>query len=497
MNYIDYVQLNPLQKMGHNIKEFFVAIPKNLARFFKFIWGRILALVFGIGRGAKNYVMNFIAGDWSTKVSYLIMGVGSAAKGQIIKGLLFLAAEVAYIGYMISDGWGYLSKFTTLGTVKSQMVENPITGLEDYAPGDNSMLILLYGVLTIIITLIFVFLYFSNIKSSVSAQELIKEGKKPNTFAEDFKELLDGRFHVTLLATPTILVTCITILPLIFMILLAFTNNNEMHQPPNTLFTWVGFDNFADIFVANPKYQKTFWTLTQWTLTWAVVATFSNYILGMIVALMINKKGIKFKSVFRTCFVMSIAVPQFVTLLLMSQMLSNYGVVNVALDQFGLITQPVPFLTDPGVAKITILIVNLWIGIPYTILITSGILMNIPEDLYESARIDGAGPFTVFMKITLPYMLFVTTPNLITNFVGNINNFNVIFFLTGGITPNNDLYNARETDLLVTWLYRLTVEKNDNNLAAAIGIMVFIICGTLSLITFNMTKSSKNEEEFS
>ena len=144
-----------------------------------------------------------------------------------------------------------------------------------------------------------------------------------------------------------------------------------------------------------------------------------------------------------------------------------------------------------------VLVVNLWIGVPFTILSASGILMNIPEELYESARIDGAGPVVTFVKITMPYMLFVMTPALIQQFIGNINNFNVIYFLTAGGPDNDKLYNAGDTDLLVTWLYKLTVDKADYSLAATIGILVFIFCATLSLITFNMTKSAKNEEEFS
>lgn len=311
--------------------------------------------------------------------------------------------------------------------------------------------------------------------------------------------MLDEKFHVTMLAVPTTLISCFTILPLIFMILIAFTNFDHDHQPPNTLFTWVGFGNFGDIFVGNQLYAQTFGKILAWTLIWAVVATFSCYILGVIVALMINKKGLKCKSIFRTCFVMAVAVPQFVTLLLMAQMLSQSGVVNVILQDLGWIDHPIRFLTDnsnPTMAKITIIIVNIWIGIPYTILSTTGILMNIPEDLYESARIDGASPFVQFTKITLPYLIFVTTPQLISTFVGNINNFNVIFLLSGGGPSNVHMFQAGETDLLVTWLYKLTMNNNDNNLAAAIGIIVFIICGTLSLITFNNTKSVKDEGAF-
>ena len=217
----------------------------------------------------------------------------------------------------------------------------------------------------------------------------------------------------------------------------------------------------------------------------------------MVLALMINKKSIKFKALWRTLFVITIAVPQFVSLLLMQQILQDDGVMNVILGYLGI--APISFFNSTAlVARVTVIVVNMWVGVPYTILQTSGILMNIPEDLYESARIDGATPVVQFFQITLPYMLFVTTPYLIQTFVGNINNFNVIYLLTaGGPKKDLSLYQAGQTDLLVTWLFNLTMNSNDYNTAAAVGILVFIVCATLSLITFNLSKSSRNEEEFS
>ncbi len=497
MNYIDYVQLSPLQKFAYNFKKFFSSIPGAIAGFFKAVGSAIVAFFVGIGDFLKDYVNNFKIGTLPTKLSYVVMGAGCFLNKQIVKGLAFLVLEVSFIAYMIGFGGPYLAQFGTLGTKQESTVTGP-DGMPVTQLGDNSMLILLFGTLTIILIALFVFLYILNIKVAVSNEKKVKAGERPNSFAQDVKLLLDEQFHVTLLTLPTTLVGCFTILPLIFMILIAFTNFDHAHQPPNTLFTWVGFGNFADIFVDNPLYSQTFGKILSWTLVWAVVATFSCYILGVIVALLINKKGLKFKSVFRTCFVMAVAVPQFVTLLLMGQMLSQEGVVNVFLQNMGFIDQPIKFLAgDPTLVKIVIIVVNIWIGIPYTILSTTGILMNIPEDLYESARIDGASPFVQFMKITLPYLIFVTTPQLISTFVGNINNFNVIFLLSGGGPSNVDMYQAGETDLLVTWLYKLTMNNNDNNLAAAIGILVFIICGSLSLITFNNTKSVKDEGAFS
>jgi arabinogalactan oligomer/maltooligosaccharide transport system permease protein len=216
----------------------------------------------------------------------------------------------------------------------------------------------------------------------------------------------------------------------------------------------------------------------------------------MLLAMLINREGTRFKSFWRFLFVLSIAVPQFVSLLAMSQIFHTAGPINTILRSWGVIQTPIPFLTDPLLAKITIICVNIWIGVPYTMLTTTGILQNIPKDLYEAARVDGANAAVTFLKITLPYMLFVTTPTLITAFVGNINNFNVIFLLTGGGPESLDYYYAGKTDLLVTWLYKLTITNKEYNLGAVIGIIVFIILATTSLLTYRRTKSYKDEEAF-
>ena len=141
----------------------------------------------------------------------------------------------------------------------------------------------------------------------------------------------------------------------------------------------------------------------------------------------------------------------------------------------------------------------MWIGVPYSMLMCSGILMNIPDDLYESARIDGARPFRQFRKITLPYMLFVTGPYLITQFIGNINNFNVIYLLSGGGPGDLMKYTdgAKGTDLLITWLYKLSLGIDRNyKLASVIGILVFVISAVFSLVIYNKSSAVKGEDNF-
>ena len=512
MKYIDYVQLNPFQKFWYNFKNAMIALPSNIGKVFKAI-GRFFKKIFvGIGKGFAGYFTRFVKGDWATKLSYIIMGFGNIVRGQIGKGIIFLATEIAFILFMVTGlgqvglGWSgiYNLGFFNNGKIgfheKAYWAVDEVTGRRVHMPADNSMKLLLYGVMTLVIIALFIVIYVAATKSAYKIQQMKAAGEKPQSFKEDISALLDEKFHVTLLAFPTLTISIFTILPLIFMILIAFTNYDQSHN----FFQWVGFETFGQIFAttgASALKGKTFLELTKWTLVWAVFATVLNYILGMVVALMINKKGIKLKALWRTLFVVTVAVPQFVSLLLMSQMLDfNNGAINLVLQHLGIIKEPINFLGDlshPWIARITVIVVNIWVGIPYTILITSGILMNIPADLYESATIDGAGPVRSFVSITLPYMLFVTTPYLITTFIGNINNFNVIYLLCGSAQQSNELYRAGYTDLLVTWLFNLTTVSGDYNLAAAIGIMVFIVCATVSLLTFNLTKSAKNEEEFS
>lgn len=502
MTFVEYKMLNPFQRFAYNFKKFFKSIPKAIGNFFKAIGRGIVGFFKAIGNGFKNYGTTFAKGDWATKLSYLIFGVGDLHKGKYYKGILYFLAELFYIFYIIFFGWQYISKFGSLGTVESHKEKVGIITKTVF--GDNSMLILLYSVLTIVITVVVFAIYINNIKDAYKHQLMRENGEKPTGLRHDVKEFLDGKYHITLLSFPVLMICVFNILPLIFMILIAFTNYDKQHMPPGTLFTWVGMDNFGSLFnlVEGAKKGKTFIELTEWTILWAILATFTNYILGMIVALMINKKGIKFKGLWRTLFVIAIAVPQFVSLLLMNQMLQVNGAINVLLTEishlFGGGTVEIQFLNSTTfMARATVVIVNIWIGIPYTILSMSGILMNIPEDLYESARIDGATPVKQFTKITLPYMLFVTTPQLITTFVGNINNFNVIYLLTGGGPTTQDYYQAGRTDILVTWLFKLSMDTQDYGLAAAIGILVFIVCATISLIVYNNSKSMKDEEAFS
>ena len=443
----------------------------------------------------KSLIRIFTEGDVFTKLSYVVWGLSNMVRGQVVKGALYLAMEIGYLYLMFTGGFNNIRNMFTLGSVEQGMVFDETQGIYVVQQGDNSMLMLLYGVLTLVITVIAVIVWITSIYSGEDARQRKLAGRKVYTLKDDIVSLFDSHIVRLFLFLPTIGIIIFTITPLIYMILMAFTNYDSEHQPPGHLFRWVGLENFRSILDAGGKLGSTFLPILGWTLIWAVIACFSCYFGGMILAILINSKGVKFKKFWRTIFIFAMAIPAFVSLLVISTMLGKNGIMNVLLQNWGFTTGPLPFLTNAAWARGTVIVVNMWLGIPITMLMVSGILMNIPAELYESANLDGANPVQAFISITFPYMWQVTTPYLITNFIANINNFGVIYFLTEGAPKTLDYYKgAGKTDLLVTWLYKLTSESNDFNLAATIGILIFVISAVFSLITYRIAGVSQNEE---
>ncbi len=503
----DYNLMSPGKRLLYRVWNAVVGFFMGILGLISSVGRGIVKAVCGFGRMVKEIALDWWHGDIATKVSYLFMGFGHIARGQIVRGLIYLAMEALFIAYIVAFGGNFLvmcfEHFFTggnIGRVETSVsdVWDDVLGEFPKIEGDNSFKILLYGILTLFVVLFFVIIYITSVRESARLEREKKLGKKPDNFLRDASRLADDRFHVTLLSLPMVGLFLFTVVPLVTMIFIAFTNYDANHEVPEHLFQWVGFQNFREMFSGNSSLGATFWRVLGWTFVWAILATFSNYFVGMLLAILINKKGIHFKKFFRTMFVSTIAVPQFVSLLIMSKMLDADGgiITQFIEDVFGYHMQ---FGLDIDTTRICIVIVNMWVGVPYSILMCSGILMNIPADLYESARIDGASPARTFFKITLPYMLFVTGPYLITQFIGNINNFNVIYLLSGGGPGDLLRYTdgAKGTDLLITWLYKLSLGIDRNyKLASVIGIIVFIISAVFSLTVYNRSSAVKEEDSF-
>lgn len=445
----------------------------------------------------KQYRYAFANGGLAIKLSPVIMGIGNLKYGQFARGIGYLILQIAFIFYMITSGATNLVNIVTLGTNQQGMVFDEEAGMFVITQGDNSMRMLLAGVTTTLVIAMFIVVWISSIKSAVTSFYLKKNNKAIPGFLDDIKSLFDVNIQKLLLFLPIVGLIIFTVLPLVYMITIAFTNYDVNHQPPGNLFDWIGLDNFKLLLLSKDTLAKTFWPVLGWTIVWAFFATFTNYFGGMLLAILINSKNIRFKKFWRTVFVITISVPSFIGLMVIRTMLNKHGIINNMLENMGFITEPLPFLTNPTWARATVIIVNMWLGIPFTMLITTGILINIPADLYESAKIDGASPVKAFIKITFPYIFYITTPYLISNFISNVNNFNPIYFLTGGGPETLQYYKgAGKTDLLVTWLYKLTSDSKNYCYAAAIGIIIFIISASLSLIVYRRSKAYNNEEGF-
>lgn len=419
------------------------------------------------------------------------MGLGQLYNRQWIKGVLLLIVGIFSLYYFINNLGDAIWGMTTLGEQGSHLEK--VNGLTQMVAGDHSINLLIEGLITMIMFALFLIGYYANIKNAYNAGKLREQGGKPNNFRQTLYYIFEWKFAQSFLTLPAIGILFFTVMPIIFMVMLAFTNYSAPNNlPPANLVDWVGFKTFTNL-VALKSWSHTFFGVLTWTIIWAVLATVTTYFGGVLVALLIQQKGIRFKGVWRVILIIPYAIPQLISLLVMRNMFNGqFGPINQYLRYFGL--EGLPWLTDPVWAKVTVIIVNMWVGIPVSMLLVMSVLTTIPKDLYEAADVDGATGFQKFKIITLPMILFSTAPVLITQFAGNINNFNLIFLLTNGNPVVGDYQYAGATDLLVTWLYKLTLDQQRYSMASAIGIIIFMIIATFSIYNYRRTRSFKEED---
>lgn len=462
-----------------------------------------------IGDSLKEFGTAVVKGDIFVKLSLVWMGAGYIGRKQFVRAFLITLFQAAVILYSIFIAPQYVTKFATLGTVKMEKVFDIDSMQYIFNNYDDSFQILLFSVISFVIWLFFLCVWIKNVSAVYKLQLKAKSGKRLNTFKEDLNSLINEKFHVTLLSLPVLGIVLFSVVPIIVLTLVAFTNYDQQHMPPAELFGWNGVSNFINLFGGGGltiTFGYSFVRVLAWTLVWSFFATVTTFFGGVLLALFLRNKRTRLPKLWRSLFVVTIAVPQFVTLLLVRNFFADNGIANTLLRDIGLTgflqglnlvsSDYIPFLSAPIWAHITIILINIWIGIPYQMLIMTGVLSNLPEDQIESASIDGASKFQVFRYITMPYILFVTGPTLVTDFVKNINNFNVIYLLTQDVytTTNQALANsnAKEVDLLITWLFRLTQEYYNYKMASVIGIVVFVLCSVITLVAFGlMTKGDR------
>lgn len=401
-----------------------------------------------------------------------------------VKGIFFALCEIVFIGFIPS----IIRKLIDLVTLGSPHPELPIK------MRDNSIFMLIDGILILAVIAVFVAVYYMSVKSAENGyKEYCRTGRFLNQ-KDLFDTALGKSFPIFGLAPAVVMVVVFVVVPLIFSVAVAFTNYSEGHIPPNNTVDWVGFKNFADLLAGNNTWSHGLLRVALWTLVWAFLATFTCYFGGLIVAVWLKEINFTIAPVFRFIFILPYAVPSVISMLVWRNLLNGtFGIVNRTLMAIGLIDSPVQWLGNPLMAQITCVMVNLWAGFGYFMLLSLGTMTAISEDVNEAAKIDGASRFQTFTKITLPLVLYQTVPLIIMSFAHNVNNFGAIYFLTNGTPPVADSTTtmAGGTDILVTWIYKLTVNLMKYNYASVIAVMIFIVLAPFMIFNFKNTKAYK------
>ncbi len=253
--------------------------------------------------------------------------------------------------------------------------------------------------------------------------------------------------------------------------------------------TYVGLRNFSRI-VHSPLIRDPFLKVFLWTMFFATAVVFLSFALGLLLAVTLNKPGLKFQRTYRAILVIPFAVPAFLALLVWQGLLNDdFGVVNHVFHT------SIPWLFNPWWARVSVILVSVWLTVPYFFLVCLGALQSIPSELVEAAHVDGGGAWQVFRKVTFPLLLISVAPLMIASFAFNFNNFNNIYLLTGGGPSMANSPIAGATDILISYTYKIAFaagKGQDYGLASAIAILIFFIVGTISAISFSRTKALEN-----
>jgi arabinogalactan oligomer/maltooligosaccharide transport system permease protein len=431
-----------------------------------------------------------------------VWGSGQLINKQKIKALIFFILQVVFVGIELITGsitiltgvadaqfrnagffirglWGLI----TLGSIPR---EN--SSVKVY---DHSIMLMLAGIIAALAFLLFAFIWVWNVVDAYRTRQRIEAGKRESD-SEYFHHLWNSSFEYIMITPGLLLVLFISLVPIVFAILVAFTNYNANFIPPRRLVEWTGFKTFVDI-VRIKIWGSTFVQIFIWTVFWAFLATFSAYAFGLLQALLLRAKAVRFRPFWRAIFILPWAVPGLVSMLVFRAMLHQEGAINQMLLNSGIIHEAIPFLSSVGWARLCLVLVNVWLGFPYFMALISGVMTTVPQEMYEAAQIDGANNLQQFRAITMPFILASTAPQLLMSVTFNFNNFNMIYFLTGGGPANPSFQMAGSTDILISWIFKLTLDQRMYNYASALSIFIFIVVASVSAWNLLRTRAFKED----
>lgn len=415
----------------------------------------------------------------------VVPGFGQFYNKQPFKGVLFFGIFLFFIWEMVSFGveaiWGLIS----LGTIPGE---------------DHSLFLLIEGSLQTLIIILFIGFYCLNIYDAYKVAYLWRSGAHVNTSIKAIlRNLYENGFPYLLTVPAYFAMIFAIVFPVLVTLFIAFTNYDFYHIPPANLIDWVGFGNFANIFSLG-TYRETFIAVLSWTIIWTLCATTLQITIGIFTAIVLHQKFIKGKRVFGVIFLLPWAVPAFITIMSFSNMFNDsIGAINTQviplLNHLPFVEiSALPWKTNPFWTKVAIILIQGWLGFPYIYVLVTGILQSIPDELYEAAKIDGAGAWQRFRFITFPSIITMAAPIFITQYTGNFNNFSMIYLFNEG-GPGSVGANAGSTDILISWIYKLTTGNTPQySVAAAVTLIISLIVISVSLFIFKKTKAFEMED---
>ncbi len=431
-------------------------------------------------------------------LSSIFMGFGQIfVLKQYIKGIIFSIFELIVL-FNSNTIIKAIKGLITLGDPKPNL---PVI------ERDNSTFMMLDGLIAAVVIIIIAIIYIYNIVDArKTGKSYIKTGIMPSerSYISDMGEKAFAYFA---LSPAFVMLAFFVLIPLVFAILIAFTNYSApSHIPQNNTVDWVGLQTFKEMLNLK-QYSQGFGRTAVWTLIWAFFGTLTCYFGGMFLALALLDKKIKLAGFFRTVFILPYAVPGMISLFIWAILLNGqFGPITRGLRELGVIQwlqsigilqkDIIPWLSDPTLARVMLIIVNLWLGFPYFMLMITGIMTSMRQDVFEAARIDGANKSQQFRYITFPLLMYQTIPLFIMSFSYNMNNFGGVYFLTNGNPPDTITTQsfAGTTDTLITWMYKLTLEQRLYNKASVVAIIMFLVVAPFALYNFAQTKSFKDGE---
>lgn len=302
------------------------------------------------------------------------------------------------------------------------------------------------------------------------------------------RTMMRDKIRPYLYLSPAIIsMTFLTFIPIIYTIILSFTNKSLNHMDN---WKFVGFSNYINVMTGDLK--PIFLPVFIWTVVFAGCTCLIGYFLGLIAALALNDKNMKERGFYKAILVLPWALPGTIAVLSWQGILNqDYGAINKLLKALHIIHSGIPWLSQPTLAKISIILVSVWLTVPFMMNTCLGALTAIPNVYYEAAEIDGASKFMKFIKITLPSLASSSFPLIISSFAMNFNNFTNIYMLTKGLPARADTAFAGSTDILASASYKLTMNLYRYDLSAALAVLIFILIGAISFSQMKLSGQFK------